>query len=76
MPTVRGGNTRGVGHSKQAGYHDSAQIKKTMKPVYARDDLDGAFAGEENEAKFSREKHSTNVKSRKTKHSKEKTPKM
>lgn len=76
MPTVRGGNTRGVGQSHQAGYHDSSQIKKTQKEDYARDDLDGAFAGEENEGKFSREKHSTNVKSRKSKHSADKTPKM
>ena len=76
MPTVRGGNARGIGQSKQSGYHSKEQINQTMNPAHARDDLTGAFAGEENEGKFSREKHSTNVKSRNTKQSKEKTPKI
>lgn len=67
---------RGVGQSKQAGYHDRDQIKKTMRPEHARDDLQGAFAGDENETPQSGEKHSTNVKSRETEHSKQKTPKM
>ena len=76
MPTVKGGNVRGVGQSKQAGYHDKEQIAKTMNPAHARDDLKGAFAGNENEAKGAGDKHSTNVKSRNTNASKQKTPKM
>lgn len=76
MPTVRGGNTRGVGQSHQAGYHDKDQMKRSEKHAFPRDDLDGAFAGEENEGKFSREKHSTNVKSRNRKAMTDKTPKM
>ena len=49
MPNVKGGNTRGVGQSHQSGYHTKEQIKQTMNPEHARDDLKGAFAGKENE---------------------------
>lgn len=76
MPTVKGGNARGVGQSKQAGYHDKEQIVEKMNQAHARDDLKGAFAGNENEHKGAGEKHSTNVKSRNTIASKQKTPKM
>ena len=76
MPTVKGGNARGVGQSKQAGYHDKGQIQQTMPEALGRDDVSGAFAGVENEGKHSGAKHSTNVKNRRTKASSEKTPKM
>lgn len=74
MPTVRSGG----GQTRRAGYHNSGDIKKTMKPVYARDDINQAFAGEENNGPMGHQKddveHSTNIKSRKTKKSKERTP--
>jgi hypothetical protein len=70
-------NVRGP-QSNQGGYHTSAQIKKTHKPEYARDDINQAFAGEENNGPFSDTKtdhsRSTHVKSRKTEASKTRTP--
>ncbi len=75
MPTVKGGNVRGVGQSKQSGQHTEEQIKEKMAPSLARDDLRGAFAGNENEGRGTGEKHSTSVKSRNTIASREKTPK-
>ena len=74
MPTVKGGNARSNGQSKHSGSHSKEQIKQTMAPEFARDDLKGAFAGKENEKSIG-EKHSTNLKSRITRASKSKTPK-
>lgn len=74
MPTVRGG-----GRVTQGGYQTKEEIDKTHMPSKARDDLKQAFAGEENETAEKDPKstrmHSTNVKSRKTRQSREKTPK-
>lgn len=75
MPTVKGGNARGVGQTHQSGQHTKDQIREQMAPELGRDDLKGAFAGNENEGKGTGEKHSTNVKSRSTMASREKTPK-
>lgn len=73
MPAV------GKGQSNQQGYQTSAQIKKTHKPDYARDDISQAFAGDENDGPAGDQKadhhHSTSVKSRKTEESKTRTPK-
>ena len=75
MPTVRGG---GQNQPVRAGYHNSGDIKKTQKPEYARDDINQAFAGDENDGPFSDSKTehdgSTHLKSRKTEKSKERTP--
>ena len=73
MPTVRGG-----GQITRQGYQTRDDIEKTHSTEKARDDLNEAFAGDENEflgknAKDS-QKHSTHLKSRKTKKSREKTP--
>ncbi len=83
MPTVRPGQGhKGAHNGHIAGQivrnstHDSQDIHQMEHDDRARDNLKGAFAGDQNEAKFHREDHATNVKSRKTKHSAEKTPKM
>lgn len=78
MPTVKGGTTRGVGQSKQSGYHTKEQIEQTSRPARARDNVSGAFAGNENEAFEDAEnkEHSTSVKSRDRKAMSEKTPKI
>ena len=76
MPTVKGGNTRGVGQTHQSGQHTKDQISQVMAPELGRDDLKGAFAGKENEGKHTGKKHSTNVKSRSTIASRQKTPKI
>ncbi len=64
--------------SLQKGVHTKTQISTLQPQSLARDDLDNAFAGKENEGphKDSRDtnQHSTNVKSRKTKKSKSRTP--
>ena len=72
-------NPRGKNNS-----HTSFEIAKTARPELARDDLREAFAGKENAAKNlahnnngakkSWGAHSTNVKSRVTAKSKERTP--
>lgn len=73
MPNVKGGS-----QVNRAGYHNSGDFKKTHKPEYARDDINQAFAGDENAGPFGDSKedsaHSTNVKSRKTEKSKDRTP--
>lgn len=76
MPTVKGGNTRGVGQTHQSGQHTKDQIRQQMAPELGRDDLKGAFAGDENETHSSDKKHSTSLKSRDTIASREKTPKV
>ena len=55
--------------------HTRGEINKMHAPDHARDDLSEAFAGDENHAKHGGATHSTNVKSRVTEHSKDKTPK-
>ncbi len=74
MPNVRGG-----GQVTRGGYHNSGDIKKTHKPEYARDDINQAYAGDQNNASQGIEggvdsKHATNLKARKTKKSKDRTP--
>jgi hypothetical protein len=77
MPTVRGGNNGHMGGQvTRNSEHRDTDIQQMHSPDKARDDLKGAYAGKENEAKFSREKHSTNVKARNTKKSKDRTPEM
>jgi hypothetical protein len=43
-------NVRGHGQSSGKGYQSRSQIEKTHSQDKARDDLGGAFAGEENVA--------------------------
>lgn len=83
MPNLKssgkaGGQTRPGGQTRQGGYHTDRQIKKTMQPAYARDDLDEAFAGNENQGPAANKKisdpHSTALKSRKTPESRTRTP--
>ncbi len=69
------------GQTPQQSTHDKTQMETMHRPDRARDDLKGAFAGDENENESAHGKHGehgrdTNVKSRKTKASKERTPKM
>lgn len=61
---------------KRRGEHNKADVKRTLRPSFARDDLTGAFAGEENikDGTGQKERHSTNVKSRKSVKSKTRTP--
>ena len=72
-------NVQNRGHDR-AGAHTADQINKIQRPAKARDDLKGAFAGDENNGSSQRQDlnhiHSTNLKSRSTKQSKGKTPKM
>lgn len=62
---------------KRTGQFSKADLNKTMRPAFARDNLNEAFAGSENNGvsgTIKTQKHSTNVKSRQSKHSKMKTP--
>jgi hypothetical protein len=74
MPTVRR-----PGQTNQRSYQTLDQIERTHRPSFARDDISQAYAGDENSGPFGDQKasteHSTNVKSRKTAKSREKTPK-
>ena len=74
-------------HSQDRGapqHHNSnktrAEISKSHRADKPRDDLSGAFAGDENEGPAKDPKsdhaHSTNVKSRNNDQSKDKTPKI
>lgn len=77
MATVRGsGNGHMSGQVNRSSTHNDSDVRQMQREAMARDDLKGAYAGTENEAKFSREKHSTNVKARSTKKSKDRTPEM
>jgi hypothetical protein len=73
MPTVRGG-----GQGPKSGYHTKEEIKRDEMPARARDDVDNAYAGDENEGlrknRGDTVHHSTNVKGRKTEKSKHRTP--
>lgn len=68
MPTVRG---KGGGQVPHQGQHTDTEIKKMMHAAYPRDDINEAYAGEENSGPYSNEKedhrHSRHKKSRKTK---------
>ena len=64
------------------GQHTKDDINKILRPTKARDNIKAAFAGQENKGPAGHQKtktefyaHSTNVKSRVTDASKEKTPK-
>lgn len=72
MPHV--GNT---GQIRAKSEQTRGELKKNARPSFARDNLSEAFAGNENKGPsgVKLKSHSTNVKSRKTKQSKEKTPK-
>lgn len=69
---------RNKGQTPQKGYHTKEQVERTSRPALARDEIYEAFAGTENEnfkpAGDNPKPHSTNVKSRKTKKSKYRTP--
>lgn len=82
MATVQSGHSVGHSNGHQGGQvvrgstHDAHDIHEMQRDARARDDIKGAFAGNENEAKFKREDHPTKLKSRKTKKSAERTPKI
>lgn len=61
---------------KRSGEHTKSDILKIERPALARDGLRGAYGGNENAAqpKGGGRKHSTNVKARRTKESKYRTP--
>ena len=62
---------------KRNGQFSKADLNKTMRPAFARDNLNEAFAGSENNGAagtMKSQKHSPNVKSRQSKQSKMKTP--
>lgn len=69
------------GQTNQQGSHDKKNMEKMHSQDRARDDLKGAFAGDENEnesvhGRHGEHGHDTRVKSRKTKASKTRTPKI
>jgi hypothetical protein len=70
-------NVRGRSQSPRKGQHNKADIKKASRPSIARDDLSLAYGGKENNGPkgYKDSNKSTNVKARKTKMSKFKTPK-
>lgn len=75
MPTLGKGGTGSVkGVKDRGGYHTRPDMAKIHSPTFARDDLKGAFAGDENK-NHADHGSSTNVKSRKTEASKTRTPK-
>lgn len=83
MPTVRPGQGhKGAHNGHIAGQvvrnstHEENDIHQMQHDDYARDNLKGAYAGDQNEAKFHREDHPTNTKARKTKKSATRTPKI
>lgn len=78
MPTLNnaGKNGHQGGQVVRNSEHKDTDINQMHGKTKARDDLYGAYAGTENEAKFSREKHSTNVKARTTKKSKDRIPEV
>jgi hypothetical protein len=83
MPTVRPGQGhKGAGNGHIAGQvvrnstHIDTDAAQMHHDAFGRDDLKGAYAGKQNEAKFHREDHATNVKGRSTKKSKTREPKM
>lgn len=62
----------------QTSYHARDNIKRKVRAAMPRDNISQAFAGTENYGHHSSpndHKHSTNVKSRRTKESKYRTPK-
>jgi hypothetical protein len=65
-----------AGQIVRGSTHDERDIHESQRDERARDDLKGAYAGNQNEAKFHREDHVTNVKARKTKKSSTRTPEM
>lgn len=70
MPTVsKGGHGNHSGQTNQNSEHTKEQILQRERAGLARDDLKGAYAGDQNEAKFHREDHITNEKARSTKKS-------
>ncbi|MES2964161.1 MAG: hypothetical protein V4760_09750 [Bdellovibrionota bacterium] len=69
------------GQTHHQSTHDKAQMAKMHPQERARDDLKGAFAGDQNEnesahAPHGEHGHDTHVKSRNTKESKTRTPKI
>jgi hypothetical protein len=83
MPTVRPGHGhKGASNGHIAGQvvrsseHSAADNRQSHHDDFARDDLKGAYAGNQNESKFQTEEHATKLKARKTKNSATKTPKM
>lgn len=69
------------GQLSNQGSHDKNHMEKMHPQDRARDDLKGAYAGDENEnasehGKHGPHGHDTNVKGRKTKASATRTPKM
>ena len=83
MPTVRPGHGhKGASNGHMAGQvvrnstHNDTDARQMHHDDFGRDDLKGAYAGDQNEAKFHREDHATHLKARNTKKSKEKTPKI
>lgn len=70
MPSVsKGGHGHQNGQTNQNSEHTKEQILQRERAGLARDNLSGAYAGDQNEAKFHREDHPTNLKARDTKKS-------
>ena len=69
MPTVaKGGHGNHSGQTNQNSEHTKEQVAERARPSFARDDLKGAYAGNQNEAEHS-EDHATHLKARRTKKS-------
>ncbi len=78
MPTVNGHQGKGHqgGQVVRNSTHDSQDIQEMQRDAKARDNLKGAYAGNENEGVFKRKDHPTDLKARKTKKSSTRTPEV
>ena len=73
MPNLRN-NPKTGGQIKRNGEHSKADLLKTERQEFARDDLKGAFAGKQNEKGAAGSK-TTHLNARRDKRSENKTPK-
>ncbi len=77
MPTVsKGGRGQQQGQTNQNSEHTKEQTAQRVGDGFPRDDISGAYAGNQHESKkFNTEEHATHLKARKTKEGREKSPK-
>ena len=68
MPTVsKGGRGHQQGQTNQNSEHTKEQTAQRIGDGFARDDVMGAYAGNQNEKGSHTEDHATHLKARKTK---------
>ncbi len=77
MPTVsKGGRGHQNGQTNQNSEHTKEQTAQRVGEGLPRDDLRGAYAGDQNETGPNTEEHATHLKARHTKKSKDRTPEI